>query len=116
MKRVLVVDDDAAGLEIRRLILERRGYSVTKAADAAQARAAFSPEAFDVVLLDVRLPRIEDGLGLIREFRSASPDMRIVVLCGNRGDLDGREESSMVDAIVSKPARTDALVNAIAGL
>lgn len=114
MASVLVVDDDAAGLEIRRLILERGGYAVTTATDAAQARAMFSP-AFDTVLLDVRLPRVEDGLALIREFRAASPALRIVVLCGYRGDLDGREEASMADEILSKPSRVEALLNALAG-
>ena len=114
MARVLLVDDDAAALEIRKLILERRGFQVTTAADATQARAAFS-SAFDVVILDVRLPGVEDGLGLIREFRSESPRVRIVVLCGNRGDLDRREEASMADVILSKPARVEMLLNAIAG-
>jgi CheY-like chemotaxis protein len=115
MARVLVVDDDAAGLEIRRLILERRGYAVITAADAAQARAAFQLAEFDVVLLDVRLPRVEDGLVLIREFRAASPALRIVVLCGYRGDLDRRDEASMVDEILSKPARVETLLNALGG-
>jgi len=118
MPNVLVVDDDGDGLEIRKLILERRGYAVTTAADAEQARAAFSSVslgAFDAVILDVRLPLIEDGLALIREFRAASPRVRIVVLCGNRGDLDRREEASMADEILSKPARVEALLNAIAG-
>jgi CheY-like chemotaxis protein len=108
MARVLVVDDDAAGLEIRRLILERRGYAVI-------ARAAFQLAEFDVVLLDVRLPRVEDGLVLIREFRAAFPALRIVVLCGYRGDLDRREEASMVDEILSKPARVETLLNALGG-
>jgi len=108
MARVLVVDDDAAALEIRKLILERAGHQVTLASDVEQARAAARPE---VVVLDLRLPRVEDGLSLIREFWAA--DVRIVVLCGNRGDLDGREEESMVDEILAKPARSEELLKAI---
>jgi CheY-like chemotaxis protein len=108
MARVLVVDDDSAALEIRKLILERGGHQVTTASDVEQARAAGRP---DVVVLDVRMPRIEDGLALIREFRAAG--VRIVVLCGNLGDLDGREEASMVDEILAKPARSEALLKAL---
>jgi CheY-like chemotaxis protein len=112
MPRILVVDDDSAGLEIRKLILERGGYEVTLACDVPEARAAFST-ALDVVLLDVRLPRVQDGLGLIREFRAASSTLRIVVLCGHRGDLDRREEASMADEILSKPTRVEALLRSL---
>jgi len=108
--RVLVVDDDAAALEIRRLIIERRGHAVTLARDAAEARAGFAAGC-DVVMLDLRMPEVEDGLALIREFRG----VRVVVLCGNRGDLDGREEARMVAAVLEKPVRSEVLLNAIGG-
>jgi DNA-binding response OmpR family regulator len=106
--RVLVVDDDAAALEIRRLMLERRGHSVTLACTPTEARAGFVAGC-DVVVLDLRLPEVEDGLALIREFRGA----RVVVLCGNRGDLDGREEARMVATILEKPVRSEVLLAAI---
>ena len=115
MPRVLVVDDDAAGLEIRKLILERRGYEVSTATGPAEARTALQSTRFDVVVLDVRLPRAEDGLALIREFRAAVPAPRIVVMCGNRGDLDHRPEASLADEILTKPAHVEALLSAIAG-
>ncbi len=106
--RVLVVDDDAAALEIRKLVIERRGHEVSVASNAAGARAIFAAGC-DAVVLDLRLPEVEDGLALIREFRS----VRVVVLCGNRGDLDGRPEARMVAAILEKPVRGEVLLNAI---
>ena len=115
MARVLVVDDDEDGLGIRKLILERRGYEVSTAASAAAARAAIQSGNFQVVVLDVRLPRVEDGLALIREVRATLPAPRIVVMCGNRGDLDHREEASLADEILSKPTHVEALLKAIAG-
>jgi DNA-binding response OmpR family regulator len=108
--RVLVVDDDAAALEIRRLVIERRGHSVILAGNAADARAAFAAGC-DAVVLDLRLPDVEDGLRLIREFRA----VRVVVLCGNRGDIDGRAEAQMVAAILEKPVRSEVLLRAIEG-
>jgi DNA-binding response OmpR family regulator len=108
--RVLVVDDDAAALEIRRLVIERRGHEVAVAQHAAEARAKFT-DGCDVVVLDLRLPGLEDGLALIREFRAR----RIVVLCGNRGDIDGRDEAGMVAAILEKPVRSEVLLSAIGG-
>ena len=111
MARVLVVDDDAAGLEIRKLILERRGHSVTAALDAQSARNAFTDRP-EVVLMDLHLPETEDALALIREFRGAAPDVRIVVLSGST-DLDGRAEQAMVDQVLIKPVRTERLLQAI---
>jgi len=106
--RVLVVDDDPAALEIRRLVIERRGHAVTIAATPREAREAFA-RGCDVVILDLRLPGVEDGVKLIREFRS----VRVIVLCGNRGDLDGREEAGMAAAILEKPVRSEVLLAAI---
>lgn len=109
MARVLVVDDDGAALEIRRLVLERAGHVVSTAASAGEARAADRAE---VALLDLRIPEIEDGLKLIREFHAAG--VRVVVLCGNRADLDGREEAALVERVLAKPARSEALLQAVA--
>jgi two-component system, NtrC family, response regulator GlrR len=109
MAVVLVVDDDAAALDIRKLVLERRGYEVTVARDRIEAEAAFAAKRPDVVVLDLRLPAAADGLALIREFCAA----KIVVLCGNRGDIDGREEAAMVSAILTKPVRSEVLLKHI---
>ena len=109
--KVLVVDDEDVGLEIRRLILERHGFKVMPARDVDGARAVFWSERPDVVVLDLRLPEVSDGLALIREFCS----VRIVVLCGNLADLDGREEAAMVHAILGKPVRSEELVLRIQG-
>ena len=108
MARVLVVDDDRAALEIRKLVLERAGHIVETASNVAEARAA-GP--FEVAALDLRIPAIEDGLSLIREFHALGA--RVIVLCGNRADLDGRPEAALVDAVIAKPARSEALLKAI---
>jgi CheY-like chemotaxis protein len=109
---VLAIDDDTAGLEIRRLVIERRGHRVSVASNVSQAREQFQTRP-DVVVLDLRIPDAEDGLSLIREFHSAAPSVRIVALCGNRADLDGRPEAAMVDQILGKPARSEQLMSAI---
>ncbi|HLH39514.1 MAG TPA: response regulator [Bryobacteraceae bacterium] len=108
MARVLLVDDDAAALEIRKLILQRAGHFVLTASTASEARA--SPRT-EIVMLDLRLPRVEDGLALIREFHAAG--MRVIVLCGNRADLDGRPEAACVDTVIEKPARSEVLLEAV---
>jgi DNA-binding NtrC family response regulator len=115
MARVLIVDDDSAGLEIRKLILERRGHDVRTAIDSSLARAEFHAAAPEVVILDLRVPQPEDGRALIREFHTASPATRLIVLCGNGADLDACEEASMVHRILTKPVQSELLLNAITG-
>jgi two-component system sensor histidine kinase/response regulator len=114
MARLLLVDDDAAGLELRQLILERQGHQVFAAADVAAARSLFFKTSPDGVVLDLRLPETGDGLALIREFRAAAPGLRIVVLSGWTLDLDGKPEAGMVDELLSKPVRSARLVSAVA--
>jgi len=114
MARLLLVDDDTAGLELRKLILEREGHQVSTAGDVAAARLLFSKTNPDSVVLDLRLPETEDGLALIREFRAAAPGLRIVVLSGWTPDLDGKPEVQMVDELLSKPLRSALLVSAVA--
>jgi CheY-like chemotaxis protein len=114
MLRVLLVDDDRHGLEIRRLIFERAGYQVLVEGTSDGARRAFSEGSPEIVVLDMRLPHAEDGLALIREFRAQAPNVRIIVLAGLAADLHGRPEEQMVDAVLAKPLRSEKLVKALA--
>jgi two-component system, OmpR family, response regulator ResD len=114
MLRLLLVDDDRDGVEIRRLIFERAGYEVLVERTGEGARRAFTENSPELVMLDMRLPDIEDGLALIREFRARAPKIRIIVLAGLAGDLRGRPEEQMVDAVLAKPFRSDKLVRALA--
>lgn len=115
MAVVLVVDDDPAALEIRKLVLERHGYTVITATDARAAHAAFLETTADVVITDLRLPDPEDGLALIKELREfrAAKQLKIIVLCGNSSDIEGREEAAMVDAILTKPVRSKVLLSSV---
>jgi CheY-like chemotaxis protein len=115
MAVVLVVDDDAAAVEIRKLALERHGHAVITATDASSARGLFLKNGPDVVITDLRLPDRENGLALIKELREfrAAGQLKIIVLCGNSGDIEGREEAAMVDAILAKPVRSEALLRAV---
>ena len=110
MAIILLVDDDPGGLEIRKMLLERDGHRVFTAADVTTARARFHELAPECVILDLRLPSPEDGLALVREFREAAPDLRIVVLAGWSADLEGRPERTLVDEVLAKPVRSERLV------
>ena len=114
MARVLLVDDDAAALDLRKLILEREGHQVSFAGDASRARELFAGTQPECIVLDLRLPEAKDGLALIREFREAAPGVRIIVLAGWPLDLESTREAEMVNLVLAKPIRTAALVSALA--
>jgi CheY-like chemotaxis protein len=116
MARLLVIDDDLAQLQLRKAIFENAGHEVSTAPDVAQALAAFSASPPDLVLTDLRLPETVHGLALIRRLRELSSTVRIVVLSGLPGDLDGTPEEKLVDQILGKPIRTQDLIRLIGQL
>ena len=116
MARVLLVDDDAAALDLRQLILEREGHQVSIASEPSSARALFAETRPECLVMDLRLPEANDGLALIREFRAAAPTVRIIVLAGWPLDIEDTPEAQMVNLVLAKPIRTATLVGALAEL
>jgi CheY-like chemotaxis protein len=81
MKTLLCVDDQEAGLEIRKLLLEARGYRVLTAATAAEAFEAVRREAIDLVILDYNLAETT-GEEIAREIKRTQPELPILLLSG----------------------------------
>lgn len=116
MSRILLVEDDPDQRAIRKLLLEHAGHQVAAAEDGSAARMHFAALKPRLVLLDLHLRGTDEGLLLIREFRAANPQIRIVVMSGWTTDLQGRDEAAMVDAVVEKPAQTARVLNIISQL
>jgi CheY-like chemotaxis protein len=112
--QVLVVDDDPDQITIRRTLIEHAGHQVRTASGPDQARQCFQEQEPDCVIMDLRLPRAEDGLALIRDLRTASPTVRLLVLSGFPADLRARPEANLVNRVLTKPCRSDQLLRLIA--
>lgn len=86
--RVLVVDDEEALRKVTRRILEKHGLEVHAVADAAEALAEIEkdPDAYDVVLTDVVMPRMS-GIELIKELRRRGHGVRAVYMSGYSTDV-----------------------------
>jgi two-component system nitrogen regulation response regulator NtrX len=102
--RILVVDDE---VDIRRLlqeILTEEGYEVDVAADAAQARAARTRAAPDLVLLDIWMPDV-DGITLLREWSADGAEGCPVVMMSGHGTVETAVEATRLGAFdfVEKP-------------
>lgn len=77
--RVLCVDDELLGLEIRRVVFERAGYTVLTASDGASAIELFKANEVDAVILDYAMPGM-DGAQVARALRQIRPDVPILLL------------------------------------
>ncbi|MDR2909556.1 MAG: response regulator transcription factor [Oscillospiraceae bacterium] len=69
--KVMVADDDKNIVELLRLYLEKEEYAVITAHDGEEAILKFGPEAPDIVLLDIMMPKL-DGWQVLREIRKKS--------------------------------------------
>ena len=115
MKRVLIVEDDVDQLTIRKLLVAKAGYAAVGAASSAEAILALDPMP-DAAVVDLSLPKPEDGVALIGEFHQRAPAMPLVVLTGWRGALEGRDEASFVSEVLEKPCPPAKLLATIARL
>jgi DNA-binding NtrC family response regulator len=79
--RVLVVDDEEDMRDLVQSFLSAEGYAVDVAEDGGQALALMERTPFDVVLSDVRMPRM-GGLELLASVRSRHPETEVVLITG----------------------------------
>jgi DNA-binding response OmpR family regulator len=81
--RILVAERFGAG-QFRKKGLESEHYAVDVSGDGEQARAMAAELDFDLVVLDLNLPRL-DGVAILRFLRTRKPSMPILVLTGRTG-------------------------------
>lgn len=102
---ILVVEDDRDGAETLAFLLRVNGYRVTVAADGEAALRAAARETPDVVLLDIRLPRI-DGWEVARRLRERADRKRplfIAVTGCARAEDERRSAEAGTDLHLAKP-------------
>ena len=86
-QRVLVTDDDAMVRTIIAAVLRQQGYVVVEAQDGEEALAwwACEPDGFDLVLLDLHMPRL-GGIEVMERLRAMSPGVKVILLSGSLGE------------------------------
>ena len=87
MLKVLVVEDEPDLCSLIAETLVDEGHEVTSAHDGAEAMALISATTYDVVLADVRLPRV-DGLTLFRRLRAEAPSTDMILMTGDAAVSD----------------------------
>ena len=84
--RILLVDDEQPIQTLLSFPLQRDGYEVVQASDGREALNRFSEQTFDLVVLDVMMPRM-DGLEVCRRLRARS-SVPIIMLTAKSEEID----------------------------
>jgi len=115
--KVLVVDDEQDTRKLVRLTLERRGWTVKEAAGGEEALQLLGQEHFDLVLLDIMMPRVS-GYDVLQRMRSDERhNTKVVFLTakGRSGEVDYGLELG-ADGYIVKPFSTRELFDYLSGI
>ena len=115
MARILIVEDDFDIAELLGAWLNEAGHQTIQAEDGLKALEVFEREAFDLVLLDLMLPKL-DGFGVCEWMRkrSAVPIVMLTALDGEAEQLRGYD--LRIDDYVAKPFSMPVLLRKIAAI
>ncbi|ABA90173.1 sensor histidine kinase response receiver [Syntrophotalea carbinolica DSM 2380] len=116
--RILLVEDDDAIRRLVELLLQQRGWQVTAVSDGLQALESFQANRFDLVLMDIRMPRL-DGLETTRRIRRREQTLRMssLPIVGMTAHAAVQDRSMCLEAgmddYLSKPIASDRLYSII---
>jgi two-component system phosphate regulon response regulator OmpR len=85
--KIIVVDDDARLRDLLNRYLTEQGYAVRVVHDAVEMNRHLARERYDLMILDLMLPR-EDGLSICRRLRAGGENMPIIMLTAKGDDVD----------------------------
>jgi YesN/AraC family two-component response regulator len=114
MSSLLIVDDEPMLLKMLKWQLETMGHQVITAASGYDALTLLSERTIDLVLTDLRMPKM-DGHQLVHQIREKGWQLPCIVMTGH-GDLDLNQHKTEfeVDEYLFKPLKLNELQNVIA--
>lgn len=116
MIRILVVDDDAVGLDTITNFLETNGYICAKASNADEARHLLNVAQFDLIITDMHMPG-ESGLQLLNYAFAEFPHIVGIIITGENDSRIQRMALEVgVYAYVTKPFCHRKLLNCISNI
>ena len=115
MQKILIVEDDLAIQALLHDFIQEAGYEVVLASDGVEALSLFSEQDFDLILLDIMLPKI-DGYGVCEVMRKKSdvPIVMLTALGGEQNQIKGLD--LQVDDYITKPFSMPILIRKIAAV
>jgi DNA-binding NtrC family response regulator len=113
MEHALVVDDEKNVTDLLKLQLEEAGFDVDTANDGAMGINQIQTKHYDIILLDLRMPRI-NGIEVLKFAKENQPDSQVLMLTGY-GDIKTAVEAIKLGAFdfITKPYNFDELMVSI---
>ena len=115
MSKILIVEDDPSIQALLHDFIKEAGHNIVLAADGVEALAKYSEQPFDLVLLDIMLPKI-DGYGVCEVIRQKSdvPIIMLTALDSEQSQIKGLDLQA--DDYVTKPFSMPVLLRKIAAV
>ena len=115
VKKVLVVDDSAAEIQLMQTMLQQGGFCAVGLSDPTKIEDAIEEERPNVILLDVVMPQ-RNGFQVCRDLKSQEPYSKIpVILVTSKTAPSDRYwgEQQGANGYIAKPFTPDELINAV---
>jgi chemosensory pili system protein ChpA (sensor histidine kinase/response regulator) len=100
--RILIVDDDSSIRTLLSVVASRAGVEADVAADGVEAKQKLQDTAYDLIVLDLSMPRM-NGFDLVRELRGRTPRPAVIVLTALPEHQHAALDPDVVHCVVSKP-------------
>mgnify|MGYP001132314894 FL=1 len=119
MAKILVVDDDPDFVEFARIVLEREGHTVVSAAGGGEALDKIAEDSPDLIVLDVIMDTVLDGLSVSQELKEHAEYKQIpIVMITSIANTDYAElfptdEYVHLDTFLTKPVAPERLVEEV---
>jgi len=103
MADILIIDDEKAIRKTLSEILSFEGYKIDEASDGEEGLRKFRERNYDVVLCDIKMPKI-DGIEFLQKAGESNPDIPVIMISGH-GNIDTAVEAVKTGAYdyISKP-------------
>ena len=103
MANILIIDDEKAIRKTLSEILSYEGYKIEEAGDGEEGLKKFGEKTFDLVLCDIKMPKL-DGIEFLERSKEINPDVPVIMISGH-GNIDTAVEAVKKGAFdyISKP-------------
>jgi two-component system, NtrC family, nitrogen regulation response regulator NtrX len=103
MQKILIIDDERAIRNVLKDILQTEGYQTEEAADGEEGLKLFLSKSFDLVICDIKMPKL-DGIEFLQKAQDEKPEVPVIIISGH-GNIETAVDAVKKGAFdfVSKP-------------